>query len=492
MGNKAAIGIGTLLPLRGRVTSRTRCVLIVSLSVALIGAMSTLALSVPAAASQSVSLPASIASNCGSGDSTTALSEFLAGVPANSTVTFPERGCFSINETLLLQGTTGLTIEGNGSTLKQTASRTSPAPLVELWNDANLTIEHLNIDGAYNGSNGGEGEEGDYGIEFEADSGVTLTNDAVSNIQGDFLYFSPPYEVTTSDALSTGITITNSTFTNAGYHGLTVESVGCPTLAPCNGLTISNDTFRNVGTDAMDFEYDDYSTPFNADGTPFWAAQDDVTIENSTWVNWRNDWFASVQGQTPGVQAQHLTLSDNTLEGDGSIFEVVGTNPGATTAPYTNAFWTITGNHFATGYYGEPYRGGTTVAGQLYNISDLQMTGNTFPLCAWTYEEPQPASACAAPDEYVFDFDVITGGTIENNNFAGALGIAKPQLYDQYLTGMTECGNTYGLNAGQLDSSCSSTQPPGRQGSPWFRVPRHPHGDWWTVAPGRRSLLDGQ
>ena len=152
-----------------------------------------------------------------------------------------------------------------------------------------------------------------------------------------------------------------------------------------------------------------------------------------------------------------------------------------TTAPYTNASWTITGNHFAAGYYGEPYRGGTTVAGQLYNISDLQMTGNTFPLCAWTYEEPQPASACAAPDEYVFDFDVITGGTIENNNFAGALGIAKPQLYDQYLTDMTECGNTYGLNAAQLDGSCPSTQLTGGSAPAWFRVPRHP----------ARQLVDG-
>ena len=217
--------------------------LVGSLSVALIGAMSTLAISLPAAADQSLSLPASIPSNCASGDTTSALSEFLATVPANSTVALPKTACFIINETLLLQGTTGLTIEGNGSTLEQTASPTNPAPLVELWHDANLTIENLTIDGAYNGSNGGEGEEGDYGIQFEADSGVTLTNDAVSNIQGDFLYFSPPYDVTTSDALSTGITITNSTFTNAGYHGLTVESVGCPTLAPCNGLTISGDTF---------------------------------------------------------------------------------------------------------------------------------------------------------------------------------------------------------------------------------------------------------
>ena len=197
MGNEEAIGIGTRSAPRRPVATPTRCVLIVCLSVASLGAVSTLALSLPAAAGQSVSLPASIASNCASGDTTTALSEFLATVPANSTVAFPENGCFTINDTLLLQGTTGLTIEGNGSTLKQTASRTNTAPLVDLWHDANLTIEHLNIEGAYNGSNGGEREEGDYGIEFEADSGVTLTNDAVSNIQGDFLYLSPPYEVTT-------------------------------------------------------------------------------------------------------------------------------------------------------------------------------------------------------------------------------------------------------------------------------------------------------
>jgi hypothetical protein len=170
-------------------------VLIGSLSVALIGATSTLAISLPAAASQSVPLPANIPSHCGTGDSTNALSAFLATVPANSTVTFPENGCFIINETLLLQGTTGLTIEGNGSTLIQATSPTNPAPLVELWDDANLTIENLRVDGAYNGSNGGEGREGDYGIQFEADSGVTLTNDTVSNIQGDFLFLSPPYDV---------------------------------------------------------------------------------------------------------------------------------------------------------------------------------------------------------------------------------------------------------------------------------------------------------
>jgi hypothetical protein len=480
MENKEAIGFVERLALRVLVSTQKRRVIIGCLSLALISAMSALVASGPAAAGQSVTLPASIPSDCSHGDSTTALSAFLAKVPSNSTVSFPAGGCFIINETLLLEGTTGLTIEGDGSTLKQTASPTNAAPIVELWNDAKLTIENVNIEGAYNGSNGGEGQEGDYGIQFEADSGVTLTNDSVSNIQGDFLYLSPPYDVTTSDALSTGITITNSTFTNAGYHGLTVESVGCPTLAPCNGLTISGDTFRNIGTDAMDFEYDDYSTPFNPDGTPFWAAEDDVTITQNAWINWGNDWFSSVQGQVPGVQEQHLTLSDNTLEADSPIFEVVGTNKADTTTASTNDYWTITGNTFDTGYYGAPYRGGLTVAGQLYFITNLKLENNTFPFCAGLYEAPQPMNTCSTPNEYVLDLDTITGGSIENNDFAGALGVVQPQPYNQYVTDVTECGNTYGINGSQVDVRCASPpQPAVTPGPPKFLVHRHRYGHWF-------------
>ena len=467
MRNEVEAGVVERYALRDGATTPAGRVFIASLCVALIGAMSTLAVSWPAAADESVLLPASIPSDCAHGDSTSALTEFLAKLPADSTVTFPPDGCFVIDETLLLQGTTGLTIEGNGSTLKQTASPTNTAPIVELWNDADLTMENVKIDGAYNGSNGGEGEEGDYGIEFEADSGVTLTNDSVSNIQGDFLYFSPPYDVTTSDALSTGITIANSNFTNAGYHGLTVESVGCPTEATCNGLTISGDTFRGINTDAMDFEYDDYSTPFGPSGlpcdpvsqprtcTPYWAAEDDVTIEDNVWSNWGNDWFASVQGQTPGVQEQHLTITGNTLDGNGPLFEVVGTNRASTTEPYTNDYWTITDNAYGPGYYVAPYRGGTSVAAQLYFISHLTLTGNTFPGCA---DSTQPN--CGTPTEDLFDLDVITWGTISDNNFSGMLGVVQPQSYDQYLTDVTECANAYGVNGSQVDARCASTPPP--------------------------------
>jgi hypothetical protein len=441
------------------VTVLTRIGLCVGVTVALSGATNALAYATPAGAAEAVAVPASIASGCKSGDSTTALDQFLASVPADATVVFPRAGCFIINGTLLLQGTRGLTIDGNGSRLEQTESPVTEAPIVELWDDTNLTIEGLRVTGAYNGSNGGGGSECDYGIEFEADSGVTLTNDAVKDVQGDFLYLSPPYDVPTSDALSTGITITNSTFVNAGYHGLTVESVGCPTLSPCNGLTVSHDTFEGMGVDAMDFEYDDYSTPLNPDGTPYWAAQDWVTVEDNIWKNWSDDWFASVQGQTPGVQEQHLTITRNLLLSSSPLFEVVGTDPRTTTALFLDAYWTITNNRFVAGYYGMPYRGGDSVVSQLYDIAQLDFADNSFPLCNGMYEARQPPSTCTTPDEYEMDLNVVTGGQITGNNFGGAEGVVQPQPYDQNITAMTECGNGTGVAGAQVDAMCASATP---------------------------------
>ncbi len=180
-----------------------------------------------------------------------------------------------------------------------------------------------------------------------------------------------------------------------------------------------------------------------------------MTIEDNTWSNWGNDWFASVQGQTPGVQEQHLTLTGNRLAGNGPVFEVVGTNRAATTEPHTNDYWTITNNAFQPGYYVAPYRGGDSVAAQLYDISDLTMTGNTFPGCTGLYESPQPVATCGAPSEYLMDLDVITYGTIENNNFSGMQGVVLPQSYPTYITDVTECDNKYGANAAQLDAPCA-------------------------------------
>jgi hypothetical protein len=457
--------------MRRRVATRTRFVLTGCLTVVLIGTMGALSPSLSAGAEQSISLPASIPSNCASGDSTPALEGFLAAVPANSTVTFPKNGCFIISGTLLLQATTGLTIEGNGSTLEQTDNPATAAPIVELWDDTNLTITSTNIVGDYNATNS-DVNEGDYGIELQADTDVNLNNDNVSDIQGDGLYLAPPYSVSAdneSDALSKNVSVTNSTFKNIGYHGLSVESV--------DGLTVNHTTWDNLGTDAMDFEYDDYSTGFNPDGTAFWAAQDNITIENSVWSNFGSDWLASLQGQVPGVQQQNVTLTGNTITGGGPLIQITGTASTATTQPYQNVGLTITDNTMTGaslpiygGSIATPWAGYATA---IKNVAGVNISNNVLPAYDGTCDPPASYSYfCDTP--YIAALWVwgSNGLTIQDNAFPGALGVLYPSgdAYSDSGSGdnaaVTECGNSYGVNAAQLDAGCtSSQQPTGVQGS---------------------------
>ena len=270
----------------------------------------------------------------------------------------------------------------------------------------------------------------------------------MANIQGDFVYLSPPYDVnTTSDALNKNVWIVNSTFTNAGYHGLSIESV--------DGFVFYNNTVTNVGVDAIDLEYDNYSTPFNADGTPFWAAQDDILINNDTWNGWIDDWFVSDQGQTPGVQQQHVTLTGNTLNADSPLFEIVGTLTFETTSQYYNIWLTVTNNTLGPGAYAEPYRGSNTPAMSIHSVVALDMENNNFPMCPGTYGTPPTTQCLAQPYSYEMDLYNGTLDVIKNNDFSGAVGIREPQTYDQQNTYVSQCGNTYGANGTQTDATCS-------------------------------------
>ena len=351
----------------------------------------------------------------------------------------PTDACWNVDGTVTIQSTRGLTINANGSTFLQATAPTTANPILQLWLDTNLTIENLSIHGALSAGDGNS-SEGDYGLELEADNGVFLSGMSMNDIQGDFVYLSPPYDVdSTSDALNKNVWITGSTFQNGGYHGLSIESV--------DGFVVDNDTFTNINVDAVDLEYDDYSTPFNADGTPFWAAQDSISILNSTWTNWNgSDWFVSDQGQTPGVQQQHVTISGNVLNDNAPLFEIVGTPTYYTTGPFLNIYLTITNNKMGPGFNGKAYRGGNSPVMSIYSVAGLDMENNSFPTCV--------GNDCGTPTQYVMDLYNGTFDTIKNNNFSGAIGIREPQTYNQQNNWIEECGNKFGTGGTQTDAIC--------------------------------------
>jgi hypothetical protein len=137
-------------------------------------------------------MPSSIKADCSVADSAGILTNWLNGLPVNSTVNFPVNGCFLINSTLWLHSTTGLTINLNSTWLMQSVAPAVSASFILLTQDTNLALSNALVVGAYNGSNGGADQEGDYGFVLEADHGVKLTHLNVNDIQGDFINLNAP------------------------------------------------------------------------------------------------------------------------------------------------------------------------------------------------------------------------------------------------------------------------------------------------------------
>jgi hypothetical protein len=401
-----------------------------------------------AAAVAPIPVPASIPSNC-SVDNAPALSNWLNSLPANSMVNFPANGCFLINSTLWVHNTTGLTINGNNTLLVQSVAPAVPAPFIFLTQDTNLAMSNAVVIGAYNGTNGGAGQEGNYGFLLEADHCVYLTHLNVNNIQGDFINLNAPNTGDTGSdtSLNSNVSVTNSTFTNAGYHGITVEAA--------NGATFNRDTFTNVGTDAIDFEYDNYSTVF-VNGQPTEAAEDNISITNNTFTNFTGDWFASIQGQLPGVQQQNVNLSYNTIDGGSGLIEITGTDPTTTTAQYENKGLISFDNHSVHANVGTTGASiadppGGSAAMQIQNVVNGTIVGNTMPLF-----DGMPGYFANTPYIAVLQAYGMQNLLLKGNDFTGASSILQPGSGNNT---MTECGNKYGVNGAQTDGVCSCLLP---------------------------------
>ncbi len=384
---------------------------------------------------------------CGK-DRTRWLNKYLNSFPAGSTVTLPRDSCFTIDGVLTIDSAIGLTVDGNGATLEDPiagvnggthATQCPTHPIVLLTRDTGLTLENLNLEGAYNGHNGGVYCAGYMGIKMEADTDTDLTGIDLRDVQGNGLDLDPPLGLGTG-ALSVNTSLTDSVFRDIGYVALVGESF--------DGWLVRDDQFMNTALDAIDLEYDTYSTGDHHD-EPVYAAEDNLIVQDDLFRNWGADWFASLQGQTPGVQEQNIVLEDNTLQASRPLVQIRGT---LNAAPfYANSGLIIAGN---TGTQGakstsggspdEPYAGSTMT---LQNVSNVTVTGNTLPVYDGSrgYYHNHPYLA-------VLEAQSSAGLSLKDNDFDGALGILHPRSSGD--TGVVECGNTYGVKGKSNDGIC--------------------------------------
>ena len=378
--------------------------------------------------------PASIAADC-STDVSAALAAWLSSVPDGSVVSFASRGCYRTDGVITFAHHNNVTLEGNGATLRRVTPNTAAGwfPHLQLFENTNLTITGLTILGTLgHGGSGGASEEGHYGMVLAGNHHVRLDNDVMWDIEGDFMNFFPPglHGDDPSDvSLNYDVTVTNSTFTNSGYHGITIESA--------DGVLFSNDQFSNIGLDGIDMEYDTYGTVFGPDGTPEIAAEINITFDHTTWTNVNQEWLVSWQGS---VVTKNISLTNNQLHAGFPGFWI---DVGSLTPQTMYDGFTIVGNSSDRMLVGA----GDNLAFNFTYVKNITVESNTV----------------SVGNKWAGQYYGVSNVVVRNNQFPYATSAAAVDPISGYTgrpwpgapsVDVTSCGNLFGPNDSLSDEPC--------------------------------------
>jgi len=420
------------------------------------------------AATPVVTPPSSVAHDC-SVDVTSALNAWFSGLASNATVSLPAHACYLVSNspttTLRLQALRGVTIDGNGATFSQTSyddgrcGENVVQPILWLQANDHLAINNVVLRGP--GTCGGASNEGDYGLLMGqsgvGNSNVTLDRVTIEYTGGDGLAIMPL--LGTGTGINSNIVFENGVLSTLGYHALTLEGV--------NGLLFTGNAvsgFRNFA----DLEVDNncvYTGPtsgcYDSSGAPTSTAQWNVSITGNTFTHATGfgNWIESEQGTC--IPQKNLDIENNFLDSsvDGTI---VLTGSGSTCPTDTNL----------------------TIAGNTSLAPSLSPCGGSIaapPSCALV--EVSDYSSVTISHNSLAAFDgqpgyfpntlytpcIALGGVhmasitdnVCNNTLPAPLqvGLQFPPA-DESVTGLTQCGNTYGLTEPVVPSGAAAAPAP--------------------------------
>jgi hypothetical protein len=340
------------------------------------------------AGADTVSPPNSIAADC-SQDVSSAMTSWLASLPANTTVSVPAGACYLVNEGVDLTDVNGLTIDGG--TWKDETGPSASIPYTDInavfWfsGGSDVTVENLSIQGVNPGGYN-EGAAFQAGVRSDGVAGITVTNVTIDAVYGDGVELNV---VAANNAIGNTPT-TNATISNVNINGVGRQGI---TLAGVTGASISNVTFADVGQNIFDVEADGY-----------YEGALNVTIDGCTVGNSPGSEFFANEGLGGGTFTGNVTVENCTMQDitAGTTIDIV-TPPGdGTRGPYTFANDDLLCS--ATPY-------GSCVLVQQANVT---IEGTTF-------NTTQPAGSAYATQLYqatdnslAFTNDlVVNGGTVE-------------------------------------------------------------------------------
>jgi hypothetical protein len=392
-----------------------------------------------------VTPPASIDTTC-STDATAALNAWFASLPPNTTAQLGAGACYLVSGTgVELTRLKNVTLLGNNAEFHQTsyAGGNQVLPILQLTDNTGVEVENLNLVGP--GSSGGtDMSEGDYGVTIAGNRSLLFTHNRVSGVMGDFMTI----WADTHGNLNYGVTVSDNTMTNSGYHGITVEGV-------VGALFIDN-TVSNVANGGVDLEYDTNtvytgkcpSPPApSASCTATGGAEVNVTFQQNRWSNISGFWIESQQiGEV--VTENNLSLLSNVVKEPGTISVSIAGNP-----TFPNLGFTMRGNVGVGGAYDPggaidiPHAGGGLVS--LDWVNDVKVESNSSAF----FDGLGPPQNYYGNTPYLSGdtWDGVHGGVIKNNVFSGAIDALTTDPGNNPWpsapnSGVTSCNNTYGPN----------------------------------------------
>lgn len=295
--------------------------------------------------STGVNVPASIDATGGS-DASVELAAFIASVPNGKTINFKAGGVYRLDAGLRILDRTGLTFEGNGATLRATATtgrpRTSP---FLLENSSSITIRNFTL----TGNNPDAGTSASHHLDRQDQGGVNvygggdilIEGTTISGTWGDCVYVGA-----NAGTWSDGVVYRDSVCKLNGRMGVA--------LVAARHVLVEGVTFDRIAMHVFDIEPDS-----SAGGATY------VTIRNNTVGTYGlstlfEEWFFAASGAL-GSTVHDVTVTANhvsdhkglkvTIRTPGRQDIVITNNTGTATVAgplmhfVSVAGVTVTGNH---------------------------------------------------------------------------------------------------------------------------------------------------
>jgi chitodextrinase len=205
----------------------------------------------PPPTSPTYTIPASIAADC-SKDVTAELQSWINSVANGSTLVFGTGACYRLEGTLLMQGRSGLTFDGKGSTLRASTVGDGHRSNLRFKDGGGHAVRGFTIEGGYTKAGTHDTSlQWSHGIDSVGAQGLVVENVTIRNVGGDCVYLGLGSQRTV-DAV-----VRNVTCQGTGRNGVS--------FVAANRSRVEGGSYSAIGFIAFDVEPNDI-VGFGVDG----------------------------------------------------------------------------------------------------------------------------------------------------------------------------------------------------------------------------------